>query len=55
MDRWPGITEMAGHEGYGDMSNERNPETDPGEPTAYQVRIKGHLEIQSENSEGGAP
>ena len=25
------------------MSNELNPKTDPGQPTVYQIRIKGHL------------
>jgi len=25
------------------MSNERNPKTDPGEATVYQIRLKGHL------------
>jgi hypothetical protein len=25
------------------MSNTINPETDPGEPPVYQIRIKGHL------------
>jgi hypothetical protein len=25
------------------MSNNLSPETDPGQPTAYQIRIKGHL------------
>jgi hypothetical protein len=43
---------MTGHGRYRDMSNKRNPKTDPGEPTVYQIRTKGHLEIQSENSEG---
>jgi hypothetical protein len=25
------------------VSNKRNPTTDPGQPTVYQIRIKGHL------------
>jgi hypothetical protein len=25
------------------MSNKLNPETDPGQPTVYQIRIKSHL------------
>lgn len=25
------------------MSNKLNPTTDPGQPTVYQIRIKGHL------------
>jgi hypothetical protein len=25
------------------MSSNLSPETDPGQPTAYQIRIKGHL------------
>ncbi|CAA9448651.1 MAG: hypothetical protein AVDCRST_MAG14-666 [uncultured Rubrobacteraceae bacterium] len=29
-----------------DMLNKRNPKTDPGEPTVYQIRIKGHLDRQ---------
>lgn len=37
---------MTGHEGYGGMSNKRNPKTDPGEPTVYQIRIKGQLDRQ---------
>ncbi len=28
------------------MLNKRNPKTDPGEPTVYQIRIKGHLDRQ---------
>jgi hypothetical protein len=28
------------------MSNERNLNTDPGEPLVYQIRIKGHLGCQ---------
>jgi hypothetical protein len=26
------------------MSKDRNPETNPGEATVYQIRIKGHLD-----------
>lgn len=37
MDRWPVITVITGHEGYGDMSNKRNPKTDPGQPMVYQI------------------
>jgi len=28
------------------MSNELNPKTDPSQPMAYQIRIKGHLDCQ---------
>lgn len=28
------------------MSNKRNPKTDPGQPTIYQIRIRGHLSDQ---------
>ena len=31
------------------MSNELNPKMDPGQPTIYQIRIKGHLESQWTN------
>ena len=30
----------------GDMANDINSEIDPGQPVAYQVRIKGHLRGQ---------
>jgi hypothetical protein len=26
------------------MPNNRNPKTDPGEPTVYEIRVKGHLD-----------
>lgn len=35
------------------MSNELDSETDPGEPTAYQIRIKGHLGRQWTDWFGG--
>jgi len=28
------------------MSNRLNPRTDPGQPTVYQIRLKGHLGSQ---------
>jgi hypothetical protein len=28
------------------VSSKRNPKTDPGQPTVYQIRIKGHLSDQ---------
>ena len=28
------------------MSSKRNPKTDPGQPTVYHIRIKGHLSDQ---------
>jgi len=28
------------------MLNKRNPKTDPGQPTIYQIRLKGHLSDQ---------
>ncbi len=28
------------------MSNKPNPETDPGKPAVYQIRLKGHLGFQ---------
>src|SRR5437588_2299066 len=36
-------TEMTGHKRDRVMSNEINWESDPGQPTVYQIRIKGHL------------
>src|SRR5205085_5724477 len=36
-------TEMTGHKRDRIMSNEINSESDPGQPTVYQIRIKGHL------------
>src|SRR5437764_14479080 len=36
-------TEMTGHKRDRVMSNEINSESDPGQPTVYQIRIKGHL------------
>jgi hypothetical protein len=35
------------------MSNERNPETHPGQPMVYQIRIKGHLGRQWTDWFGG--
>ncbi len=35
------------------MSNEFNSKTDPGEPTVYQIRIKGHLGAQWTDWFGG--
>jgi hypothetical protein len=29
------------------MSNKRNPNTDPGQPVIYQIRLKGHLSHES--------
>src|SRR5437764_14260556 len=36
-------TEITGHKRDRIMSNEINSESDPGQPTVYQIRIKGHL------------
>jgi hypothetical protein len=36
-------TVLTGHNADRVMANELNPTTDPGEPTAYQIRIAGHL------------
>jgi hypothetical protein len=35
------------------MSNELNLQTDPGEPTLYQIRLKGHLGLDWTNWFGG--
>jgi len=35
------------------MSNELNLQTDPGEPTVYQIRLKGHLGLQWADWFGG--
>jgi hypothetical protein len=35
------------------MSNERNPNTDPGQPMVYHIRIKGHLGPQWTDWFGG--
>ena len=35
------------------MTNELNPRTDPDEPLAYQIRIKGHLDRQWADWFGG--
>ena len=35
------------------MPNELNSETEPGQPTMYQIRIKGHLGDQWVDSFGG--
>ena len=40
---------MIDHSGHKVMSNKRNPTTDPGQPTVYQIRIKGHLNDQWTN------
>jgi hypothetical protein len=37
---------MTGHNRYKVMSSKRNPKTDPGQPTVFQLRIKGHLSDQ---------
>jgi hypothetical protein len=34
---------MSGHNRHRAMSNKLNSEIDPGQPTVYQIRIKGHL------------
>ena len=34
---------MTGHNRDKGMANKRNANTDPGQPTIYQIRIKGHL------------
>jgi hypothetical protein len=34
---------ITGHKRYGELSNELDIKTDPGKPTVYQIRIKGHL------------
>jgi hypothetical protein len=36
-------TEITGHKKDRVMSNEINSKIDPGQPTVYQIRIKGHL------------
>ena len=35
------------------MSHERNPQTDPGQATVYEIRIKGHLNPQWRGWFGG--
>jgi hypothetical protein len=35
------------------MSNEFNSKTDPGKPSAYQIRVKGHLGLQWTDWFGG--
>jgi len=35
------------------MSNKRDPQTDPGQPMVYQIRIKGHLGHQWTDWFGG--
>jgi hypothetical protein len=35
------------------MSSKRNPKTDPGQPTVYQIRIKGHVDEQWTDWFGG--
>jgi len=44
---------MAGHNKCGEMSNKCNPITDPGQPSVYQIRIKGHLGPQWTDWFGG--
>jgi hypothetical protein len=34
---------MTGHKRYKEMSSKIDPKTDPSQPIAYQIRIKGHL------------
>jgi hypothetical protein len=34
---------MTGHHRYKAMSTKLGPESDPDQPTIYQIRIKGHL------------
>src|SRR5256712_13408102 len=46
-------TEMNGHKRDRVMSNEINSEIDPGQPTVYQIRIKGHLGRQWTDWFGG--
>jgi hypothetical protein len=45
--------EMTGHTRDRVMSNEINAEIDPGQPTIYQIRIKGHLGHQWTDWFGG--
>ncbi len=35
------------------MTNELNPQTDPNQPTVYQIRLKGHLGREWANWFGG--
>jgi hypothetical protein len=44
---------MSGHNRYRAMSNKVNSEIDPGQPTVYQIRIKGHLGRQWTDWFGG--
>jgi hypothetical protein len=37
---------MTGHKRYKVMSNKFNSTTEPGQPTVYQIRLKGHLDSQ---------
>jgi len=37
---------MTGHKRYRGMRNKFNPKIDPGKPTLFQIRIKGHLDSQ---------
>ena len=34
---------LTGHKRYRGMSNKLDPNTDPNQPTVYQIRIMGHL------------
>jgi hypothetical protein len=44
---------MACRTGYRLMPNELDPKTDPGQPTVYQIRLKGHLGCQWTDWFGG--
>jgi hypothetical protein len=40
---------MTGHKRYKVMSNNSDPTTNPSQPVAYQIRIRGHLGRQWKN------
>ena len=44
---------MLGHKRYKIMLSKRNPTTDPGQLTIYQIRIKGHLDREWADWFGG--
>lgn len=44
---------MARRHRYKAMSNKHNAETDPTQPTVYQIRIKGHLDREWADWFGG--
>ncbi len=44
---------MACRTGYRRMPNELDPKTNPGQPTVYQIRLKGHLGSQWTDWFGG--